>query len=88
MKKIKLFELFVSESSISEEGYVLNRLADNQVGGVLATEFQKEHKLDLESIKLDIAYDKEITKYELRDIIKGTATKSRIKTFLRRYSTK
>ena len=78
-------ESFVNESGISEEGYVLNRLADDQVGGVPATEFQEEHNLDLEAIKRAIVHTKEITRYELRDIIKGTASQSKIKRFLKKY---
>lgn len=86
MKHIKLFEQFINESSISEEGYLLNTLADNQVGGVPATEFQEEHNLDIEALTRAINHTKEITKYELRDIIQGTASKSKIKTFLKEYS--
>jgi hypothetical protein len=86
MKHIKLFEAFVSESNISKEGYALNRLADDQVGGVPATEFQEEHNLDLDAIKRAIIHTEELTRYELRDIIKGTAPKSKIKRFLKEYS--
>lgn len=78
-------ESFISEN-ISQDGYALNRLADNQVGGVPATEFQEEHNLDLEALTRAITHTKEITRYELRDIIKGTAPKSKIKNFLIRYS--
>ena len=86
MKHIKLFEDFINEASISEDGYALNRLADNQVGGVPASEFQEEHNLDIEALTRAIAYTKEITKYELRDIIQGKAPKSKIKSFLKKYS--
>lgn len=86
MKHIKLFEDFINEASISEDGYALNRLADNQVGGVPASEFQEEHNLDIEALTRAIVYTKEITKYELRDIIQGKAPKSKIKSFLKKYS--
>jgi hypothetical protein len=79
-------EAFVNEASISKEGYALNRLADDQVGGVPATEFQEEHNLDLDAIKRAITHTEELTRYELRDIIKGTAPKSKIKRFLKEYS--
>ena len=85
MKHIKLFEQFVNESDISEEGYKLNGLADNQVGGVPATEFQEEHNLDLDALTRAITHTKEITRYELRDIIQGTAPQSKIKRFLKEY---
>ena len=80
-----LDEAFVSESDISKEGYALNRLADDQVGGVPATEFQEEHNLDLDAIKRAITHTEELTRYELRDIIKGIAPKSKIKRFLKEY---
>jgi len=86
MKHIKLFEQFVNESVISDAGYALNRLADNQVGGVPASEFQEEHNLDIEALTRAIVYTKEITKYELRDIIQGKAPKLKIKSFLKKYS--
>lgn len=86
MKHIKLFEDFINEASISEEGYALDRLADNQVGGVPASEFQEEHNLDIEALTRAVVYTKEITKYELRDIIQGKAPKSKIKSFLKKYS--
>jgi hypothetical protein len=86
MKHIKLYEEFINEASISEEGDALNRLADNQVGGVPASEFQEEYNLDLEALKRAVVYTKEITKYELRDIIQGKAPKSKIKSFLKEYS--
>lgn len=86
MKHIKLYEQFLNESSISKDGYALNRLADDQVGGVPATEFQEEHNLDLDALKRAITHTKEITRYELRDIIKGTASKSKIKKFLKEFS--
>lgn len=86
MKHIKLLEDFINEASISEEGYALDRLADNQVGGVPASEFQEEHNLDLEALKRAVMHTKEITKYELRDIIQGKAPKSKIKSFLKKYS--
>mgnify|MGYP000572001251 CR=1 FL=1 len=78
-------ESFVNESDVSEEGYTLNRLADNQVGGVPATEFQEEHNLDLDALTRAIVHTKEITRYDLRDIIKGTAPQSKIKRFLKEY---
>ena len=86
MKHIKLYEQFLNESSISTDGYALNRLADDQVGGVPATEFQEEHNLDLDALTRAIVHTKEITRYELRDIIKGTAPKSKIKKFLKEFS--
>jgi len=85
MKHIKLFEDFINESVISDAGYALNRLADNQVGGVPATEFQEEHNLDIDALTRAIVHTKEITRYELRDIIQGTAPKSKIKRFLKTY---
>lgn len=78
-------ESFVNESDVSEEGHALNRLADNQVGGVPATEFQEEHNLDLDALTRAIVHTKEITRYDLRDIIKGTASQSKIKRFLKEY---
>jgi hypothetical protein len=78
-------ESFVNESGISDAGYALNRLADNQVGGVPATEFQEEHNLDIDALTRAIVHTKEITRYELRDIIQGTAPKSKIKRFLKTY---
>ena len=101
MKHIKVFEQFVSEANnisqegyslnqlannISQEGYSLNQLADGQIGGVLATEFQNEHDLDIDDITRAITHTKEITRYELRDIINGTAPKSKIKSFLKQYT--
>lgn len=86
MKHIKLYEQFLNESSISTDGYALNRLADDQVGGVPATEFQEEHNLDLDALTRAIVHTEEITRYELRDIIKGTAPKSKIKKFLKEFS--
>ena len=86
MKHIKLYEQFLNESSISTDGYALNRLADDQVGGVPATEFQEEHNLDLDALTRAIVHTKKITRYELRDIIKGTAPKSKIKKFLKEFS--
>jgi hypothetical protein len=80
-----LKESVINESDVSEEGYALNRLADNQVGGVPATEFQEEHNLDLDALTRAIVHTKEITRYELRDIIQGTAPKSKIKRFLKEY---
>ena len=86
MKHIKVFEQFVSEANnISQEGYSLNQLADGQIGGVPATEFQNEHDLDIDVITRAITHTKEITRYELRDIINGTAPKSKIKRFLKQY---
>ena len=86
MKHIKLFEQFISEANdISQEGHSLNQLADNQVGGVPATEFQNEHDLDLDAIVRAITHTKEINRYELRDIINGTAPKSKIKRFLKKF---
>ena len=86
MKHIKLFEQFVSEANdTSQEGHSLNQLADGQIGGVPATEFQNEHDLDLDAITRAITHTKEINKYELRDIINGTAPKSKIKMFLKQY---
>lgn len=86
MKHVKLFEQFVSEASdISQEGYSLNQLADGQIGGVLATEFQNGHDLDIDAIARAITHTKEINRYELRDIINNTAPKSKIKRFLKQY---
>lgn len=81
-------ESFLNESEISEEGNVLNRLADGQVGGVPATEFQEEHNLDLDALKRAITYTEELTRYELRDIIKGIAPKTKIKRFLKEFARK
>jgi hypothetical protein len=86
MKHIKLYEQFISEANdISQEGHSLNQLADSQIGGVPATEFQNEHDLDLDAITRAITHTKEINRYELRDIINGTAPKSKIKRFLNKY---
>lgn len=86
MKLVKLFEQFLKESNdISQEGHSLNQLAGGQVGGVPATEFQNEHDLDLDAIVRAITHTKEINRYELRDIINGTAPKSNIKRFLKKY---
>ena len=78
-------ESIVNESDISEEGYKLNGLADNQVGGVPATDFQEEHNLDLDALTRAVHHTREITKYEIRDIIQGKVSKTAIKLFLKKY---
>ena len=78
-------ESIVNESDISEEGYKLNGLADNQVGGVPATEFQEEHNLDLDALTRAVHHTGEITKYEIRDIIQGKVSKTATRLFLKKY---
>lgn len=75
-------------NDISIDGHLLNQLADNQIGGVPATEFQKEHDLDLKAITRALNHTKEINQYELRDIINGTASKRNIRSFLKLYKNK
>ena len=82
---MKLIDLLPESNKISQEGQSLNRLVGNEVGGVPATQFQDKHNLDINSIVRAITHTKEIDRYELRDIINGTAPKSKIKRFIKKY---
>ena len=70
MKHVKLFEQFVNES----DAYLLSMLAD-KTGTGPAAEFLKNNKIDLEATKKAIQQGV-INKYDLRDVVKGTAAKS------------
>ena len=69
----------------SQEAYILHRLADNP-GEAVAGEFLSNHNVDLGLLTKAIQ-QKTINKYELRDIVNGTAHKFKIKNFMKDFVT-
>ena len=69
----------------SQEAYILHRLADNP-GEAVAGEFLSKHNVDLGLLTKAIQ-QKTINKYELRDIVNGTAHKFKIKNFMKDFVT-
>jgi len=67
-----------------EDGYMLNRLADNQLGNEPASEFLLKHNIDLKALA-KAKMQGVITAYEIRDIVKGKAPQSTIKKFMKDY---
>ena len=78
---------YVSESVVNEasqEAYTLHRLADNP-GEEVAAEFLASNNIDLELLAKAIQQGT-INKYELRDVVNGSAPKSKIKRFLKEFT--
>jgi len=80
MKNLKTFEQFLTESNKSD-AYTLSMLAD-RVGLGPAEEFLNDNSIDLEAAKKAIQLGR-INKYDLRDVVKGTAAKSVVKKIMK-----
>ena len=70
-----------SVNEASADAYTLHRLADNP-GEAVADEFLSKHNVDIKLLTKAIQ-QKTIGKYELRDIVKGTAQSSKMKKFIK-----
>lgn len=81
--EIRLAESVITES---EDGYRLNRLADDQLGMEPAAEFLATHNVDLDALAKAKSQG-QINAYEIRDIVKGKAPKSVVKKFMKAYVT-
>jgi len=79
------FEYFSVNEASSQEAYSLHRLGDN-LGQSVAAAFLKKHNVDLGLLTKAIQ-QKTISKYELRDIVNGTAHKFKIKNFMKDFVT-
>jgi hypothetical protein len=77
----KMNESMVDEAS--QDAYSLHRLGDN-LGQETAEEFLSNNNVDLKLLTKAIQ-QKTISKYELRDVVKGTAHKSKIKNFMKEF---
>jgi hypothetical protein len=82
----KINESLISEET-SQDGYILNVLADMQIGNEPATEFLSKHNVNIEALK-KAKIRKVISSYEIRDVIQGKASKSLQKEFFRNYVNK
>jgi hypothetical protein len=81
---IPTYNEFVNEGTNSDDAYTLNRLSDNQVGTGRASDFLAKHNIDLSALS-KAKMQGVINKYEIRDIVNGTAHKSLVKKFLKDY---
>ena len=77
----KMNESMVDEAS--QDAYSLHILGDN-LGQETAEEFLSNNNVDLKLLTKAIQ-QKTISKYELRDVVKGTAHKSKIKNFMKEF---
>lgn len=78
--------IYVIEESVNEasqDAYSLHRLGDN-LGQDTAEEFLSKHNVDLKLLTKAIQ-QKTISKYELRDVVKGTASGFKIKNFMKEF---
>ena len=78
-----LLRKYKINESLSDDAYTLHRLASN-VGTGTTEEFLSNHNLDIKLVANAIRQGV-INKYELRDIILGNASKSKIKSFMKEY---
>lgn len=81
---------FINEAVLREsleDGYMLNRLTDSQLGNGPASEFLSKHNIDLKALA-KAKMQGVITAYEIRDVVKGTAPQSTIKKFMKDYAAK
>ena len=76
-------ESIVNEAS--QEAYTLHRLADNP-GEAVADEFLSKHNVDFKLLTKAIQQGT-INKYELRDIVNGSAQSSKMKKFIKDFVT-
>ena len=84
IKKLKKQLDTVKESLVvesSEEAYSLHRLGDN-LGQEVAAEFLSKHDVDLKLLTKAVQ-QKTINKYEIRDVVNGSAHKLKVKTFIK-----
>jgi hypothetical protein len=84
IKKLKKQLDTVKESLVvesSEEAYSLHRLGDN-LGQEVAAEFLSKYDVDLKLLTKAVQ-QKTINKYEIRDVVNGSAHKLKVKTFIK-----
>ena len=79
---IKLKDI-LNEDTVSQDAYALHRLANN-VGQDSAAEFLSYHDVDLELLAKAVQ-QKTINKYEIRDVVKGTAHYSQVNAFMKNF---